>query len=176
MERERKRERKKETGGLFQACQEHFGALRTCTPLLGWVLFLSRPLSDFLSFPQLPSAACKQPALCSFYLFPGGGPYHLILHLSSSCCQIFLVCRCQVRIDGCPIHDLTFPIHPILHPNQISQHFSNVLLCDWKCCSFCVIYWRYWWIQMLRAIVSKCTVFLSSPIFLLHHWKPVQHL
>lgn len=69
-----------------------------------------------------------------------------------------------------------FPIHPILQPNQVSQHFSNVLLCDWKCCSFCVIHWRYWWIQMLRAIVSKCTVFLSSPIFLLHHWKPVQHL
>lgn len=91
-------------------------------------------------------------------------------------CQIFLVCRCQVLIDDCHLCALTFPILPTLHPNQISQHFSNVLLCGWKCCSFCVIYWQYWWIQMLRGNMSEGMVFLRSPIFLLHHWKPVQHL
>lgn len=88
--------------------------------------------------------------------------------------EIFLVCRCQVLIDDCPLHALTFPSVPALH--QKSQHFSNVLLYGWKCCRFCVIYLQYWWIQMLKTIMSKGMVFLSSPIFLLHHWKLVQHL
>lgn len=57
--------RKKETGGLFQACQEHFGALGTSTPLLDWMLFVSST-EWFLLFPT--TSFCCQQITCSLLI------------------------------------------------------------------------------------------------------------